>query len=264
MAQDRQVNYLKIGSFVIAGIFLVVLIIVLFGAKSWFKKTIYVETYFSESVQGLSEGSPVKYLGIDIGLVKKIVPADSIYNVYRHGSMNFYDRYVYVLMQINPQFFRTGSKHLLALTIAKDVAAGLRVRLTLQNVTGTAFLELDFMDPSKNIPMHIYWTPKHYYIPSTPSALTVFRDQLMLLMHQFKKVDFTKLFHSMQTLSDSANNVASKVDNLLTRTNNQLVDTIDNLHNVSESLNALTEQTKDFPSYTLFGKPPPKLNLGKL
>ena len=264
MALDKQTNYLKIGSFVIAGLFLAILVVVLFGAKSWFQKNIYVETYFNESVQGITVGSPVKYLGMDIGIVKKIVPADSIYKIYRPGPANIHDRYVFVLMAIKPKFFRSGSKHMLDRTIAADVAAGLRVKLTLQNVTGSVFLELDFMNPKKNVPMKIYWTPKHYYIPSTPSTMTFFKDQIRKILSQLKQVDFKKLFNSMQALSSSASDVAGKLDNVITRTSNQIVDTVDNLHNFSENLNALTEQTKNFPSYTLFGKPPPKLDLGKL
>ena len=77
--KDRETNYLKIGSFVIVGLVLLIMAIIIFGSVKIFQKIIYIETYFNESVQGLSVGSPVKYRGMEIGYVKAIDFANSIY-----------------------------------------------------------------------------------------------------------------------------------------------------------------------------------------
>jgi len=215
-------------------------------------------------VQGLTVGSPVKYLGIDIGLVKEIAPVDTVYKVDRHDSNNTPDRYVYVLMSIDASFFRSDNSLSTKELVNKDIALGLRVKMALQNVTGNAYLELDFLDPKKHPGLKTYWKPKHFYIPSTPSTLTFVKDQTLLLLEELKQIDFKKLFGNMQKFASSADKAASKFDDLLTHTNRQIIDTINNLHSISKNLNTLTEQAKNFPSYTWFGKPPPKLDPDKL
>ena len=42
------------------------------GAGNVFKRTVTIETYFDESVQGLDVGSAVKYRGVQIGRVTRI------------------------------------------------------------------------------------------------------------------------------------------------------------------------------------------------
>lgn len=264
MKTRRQKNYFRIGSFVIAGLAIMVLIILFIGSKALFQRTVYVETYFNESVQGLTEGSPVKYLGMDIGYVKAIMPIDAVYSIDRTKLKKDQGRYVYVLMAIYPKFFQDLAHKNVQQTLNNAIAAGLRVQIALQNVTGSIYLEVDFFN-SKSAPLlPTYWTPKNYYIPSTPSTLTFVRDQALLLLNELKQVKFKKLFASMQTFADSANGVTNKMNNLLTHTDKQLIETIDNLHNMSRNLNALSEQAKNFPSSTLFGKPPPKLDPSKL
>src|SRR5210317_2612304 len=69
---SKEVNKAAIGGFVIGGIVLAVLAILVFGSGKFFQKKSMHVLFFEGSVKGLNVGSPVKFRGVDIGLVKNI------------------------------------------------------------------------------------------------------------------------------------------------------------------------------------------------
>jgi len=267
MIPSKQISYFRIGSFVITGIILLVIAILVLGSGMIFKKVVYVETYFNESVQGLIEGSPVKYLGMEIGNVAEINSIKNIYNVYKvsqDGEGSVYNQYIYVKMAISSKFFNNLSNKEIEQQIKDDIASGLRFKLAPQGLTGNVYVELDYVDPKTHPLLPIDWQPVYFYIPSTTSALAYFAENLQYLLGELREVDFRKLFSDMQHAIISINNVSYKTSKLLTESNQQIVNVINNLRDISQNLTALSEQAKAFPSQTLFGKPPPPLNLGKL
>jgi len=118
-------------------------------------------------------------------------------------------------------------------------------------------VELDFLNPKTHPVLPVYWQPDNIYIPSATSTLTFFTDNAQYLLNELKKIDFKKMFDNMGQLINNANQVLYRTNNLFGRASPQAINIVDNL-------NALTEQAKVFPSHMLFGKPPPKLNPGKL
>ena len=58
-----------------------------------------------------------------------------------------------------------------AMNLETLVERGMRIRLTPQGITGTSFLELDYVDPPPPM-LPIAWTPNNVYIPSTPSTVS--------------------------------------------------------------------------------------------
>ena len=69
---SQKANYFRLGIFIIAASAILVAIILALGAGTAFKRTVTIETYFDESVQGLDVGSAVKYRGVQIGRVTRI------------------------------------------------------------------------------------------------------------------------------------------------------------------------------------------------
>ncbi|MBO5724258.1 MAG: MCE family protein, partial [Lentisphaeria bacterium] len=69
----QEVNKFKLGLFVLFAIFLFVLAITFMGIFDSFMPKARVTTIVSESVQGLSNGSAVKYKGVPIGTVTDIL-----------------------------------------------------------------------------------------------------------------------------------------------------------------------------------------------
>ena len=68
--------------------------------------------------------------------------------------------------------FTADSQDTVETGLPKEVERGLRTRLTSQGVTGTAYIEVDYLDPAKYPPLPIDWVPEHPYIPSAPSVLS--------------------------------------------------------------------------------------------
>jgi paraquat-inducible protein B len=254
---SRQTNYFKIGSFVITALILFITAVIIFGSGVLFKHYIYVETYFNESVQGLTEGSPVKYLGMDIGTVKEITTIDDVYDVavtWRDGVPN---RYIYVKMAILPKFFISKNSDDLDEEVASEVRSGLRVRIAPQGLTGTSYLDLDFLDSKTHPTLPIAWQPVDLYIPSTTSTLANFTNTLQNMLEELRKVDFVKVFNNMNNLINTSNNVAYNTDRFMTHANGQVIDIINNVHAITENLNTFSDQARSNPSFIFFGSSPP-------
>jgi len=255
---SREVNYFRIGTFVIIGITILIIAILIFGSGLLFKKTIYMETYFNDTIQGLSEGSPVKYRGMDIGHVKKINFIEQEYG--NHNIKSTHQQYIYVEMAITANFLASTSANDIQSIITKDIKKGLRAKLALQGLTGTAYIEVDFLNPKANPVLPIDWQPKHYYVPSATSTLTRFSDNVQYILDELRNVQFAKLFNNIERLAHSSNNVMIHTDKLLNKNSEKISETLTNLEKATENLNSLTRHAKTFPSQTIYGNPPPRLN----
>ena len=262
---STEVNYYKIGLFVLAGFCLTIAGLLVFGTSKLFERTIYIETYFNESVQGISVGSPVKYRGMQIGYVKRISFASEIYQGNDGGTINSNsDRYIYVKMAITAPIFTSLSSVQLKDMLAENVAAGLRIKLAQQGLTGIAYLELNYVDPKHNSQLPINWRPKDYYIPSSPSLMTEFTDNVQSVFNQLKEADVKKLFENIASLATSAKRISEKTDHLLSRVDSPIETTVLNLKVMSENMRMLSEQLKNYPGQLLFGGPPNHLDLNKI
>lgn len=70
---SKKINPTSIGLFIVAGVALGVAGVLVFGSWKLFSKTREVIVYFDESLNGLNEGAPVKYRGVTIGSVKRVM-----------------------------------------------------------------------------------------------------------------------------------------------------------------------------------------------
>lgn len=261
--RSRNINYFKIGSFVITAFLLLITVIIIFGSGVLFKHYIYVETYFNESVHGLDVGSPVKYLGMDIGNVVEISTIDDVYNVAVIRSKGVPRRYIYVKMAILPKFFVNKTSDGIRSEVINEVSSGLRVKIAPQGLTGSSYLELDFIEPKTHPSLPVVWRPENLYIPSTTSTLTNFSNNLQDMLGKLQKVDFNKIFVDMDNLIAVSNKVASNADRMMSQTNGQTMDIINNLQNITQSLTAFSDQARSNPSFILFGSSPPPFEPGK-
>src|SRR4030042_4168189 len=94
-------SYFKIGLFVIVGGLLILAAVVVLGSGLLRQEKAYFETYFDESISGLSVGSPVEFRGVRIGLVEKISFIRDEYDVLGPPSaISKYEHYVIVLCAV--------------------------------------------------------------------------------------------------------------------------------------------------------------------
>ena len=160
-----KANYFKLGLFVIGAIVAGAIVLVVIGSGRWFQPKLTIETYFNESVQGLDLGSKLKYRGVAIGEVTKI---GFTYNKYQlDRPMVERARYVLVEAQIEPRLLG-GRAAAGDITNPKNAQAeidrGLRVRLSPQGITGTSYLEIDYVDPPPPT-LPIDWTARQHVHP---------------------------------------------------------------------------------------------------
>ncbi|MBF0552721.1 MAG: MCE family protein [Deltaproteobacteria bacterium] len=201
---SAQAHYFKIGLFVIIAVAIAVVAIVVLGAGAIFQKRVMVETYFDTSVQGLDRGSPVKYRGVQIGKVEDIALVAATYDVDR--------RHIMVRMSLVVQDLGDLTRDQVLKAIKTDVDKGLRVHLAPQGLTGTAYMEWDFVDPAYNPPMKIDWQSKYLYIPSTPNTIARLSDALDKVMRSFDKFDLQSLTSNMEQIVSKINDMLGGVD----------------------------------------------------
>ena len=70
---SKKVNTTSIGLFIVTGLALGVIGLLLFSSLKTFSKTLDVIVYFNDSINGLREGAPVKFRGVTIGSVKRVM-----------------------------------------------------------------------------------------------------------------------------------------------------------------------------------------------
>jgi len=178
---DDRTNYFKIGLFIISATVLATLTITILGGGTVFQKTMTVETYFEESVQGLDAGSPVNFRGVKIGKIAEISLARREYATEAN--------YVLVRMALYPDAFPAKTGESAGEGVAAEVKKGLRCRLTILGLTGTARLEADYLPPESHPPLKIDWQPHYPYIPSVSSTITRLNEALDRIMRALEKIN---------------------------------------------------------------------------
>lgn len=181
-----KTNYFKLGLFIICATVLLLSILVFFGLGALNKDKIMMESYFDESVQGLDIGSPLKFKGVKIGSVQRI---RFVFNKY-HDIKDVPFRYVLVEMALDPDSaIALKSREDLKEAIWSEVENGLRVRIAPQGLTGTDYLEMDYVNPRTNKPLPISWTPEYYYVPSAPSTIARLEETFENFSKLLRKID---------------------------------------------------------------------------
>jgi phospholipid/cholesterol/gamma-HCH transport system substrate-binding protein len=141
---------------------------------------------FAESVSGLSQGDPVKYHGVDVGTVKRMI--------------------------IDPDDPRLVQVDVL---LGKDVPVktDTKASLKLKGVTGVVFVELEG-GAAKAGPLLAATPPGQVpEIPSETSALTSVLDQLPKVVDQLQKAieKFSRIENQAQRVLSDAGEVTAKV-----------------------------------------------------
>jgi len=200
---EQNSTYFKIGVFVIAGTILGTICLVVLGAGTIFRKEIMVETYFDRSVQGLDVGSAVKYRGIAIGNVKKIIALPKRYE----SSLNYVLLQVALFAENMPEVGDDAREKL-----DEAVKKGLRFQLAPLGITGTMFLEADYLPPEKIKDLDISWSPDTPYIPSAPNTIAAFTESIDKILRNLEKINVAGITEKVETLLTTVNEKFSQMD----------------------------------------------------
>ncbi|BBM87875.1 MlaD family protein [Candidatus Uabimicrobium amorphum] len=203
-------GYYKIGLFTISGFILFAAMITMLGAGAALENSYYVETYFNESIQGLSIGAPVKYRGVQIGSVHDI---DFCQNRYTSENAE-YTGYVYIRIAIYPKLVgsdENAKESERQKRLQELIDRGMRTRLAQQGITGLAYIELDFFKHTKD-KLGYDWKPKNIYIPSTESTISQVSDSIVTTLEKIQNVDFESIASNVNRLIITTNKLVATVE----------------------------------------------------
>lgn len=231
----------RVGAFVVAGA-VCLLALFLFLSGGLFQGGTVYETYFSESVQGLSVGTPVKYRGVPVGDVTYLglVAQDYAPSI---QAIEQDKQYRQILVRFRLNFKRAGTAD-----IETGVRAGLRTQIKVQGITGLSYIDISFVNPKTYPAESVPWRPRHPIIPSIPSTLTQVQDAAEKIFNALGQVDIAKMSDNLSQLLATLNQQVSSGDarkavagaNELLTTLNQVVKQSD-LPGTSASIRNLAE-----------------------
>jgi paraquat-inducible protein B len=209
---SAQANFFKLGLFVIGATIVLILLLLILGSGRWFQSKVSIETYLNESVQGLEVGSKVKYRGVVVGEVTRI---GFTYNRYQLDKpMQDRLRYVMIEALLLPRLIggRASGDITRPETARMEVDKGLRVRLAPQGITGTNYLEIDYVDPKTNPELPVPWEPDNLYIPSAQSTVTQFVAAATDIVSRFQHLDLEGTLTNLNRLLITTNNRIEAID----------------------------------------------------
>jgi phospholipid/cholesterol/gamma-HCH transport system substrate-binding protein len=183
-------SYFKIGLFVISATVIGVIGVVVLGVGTLLQKKAIIETYIDESVQGLDVGSAVKFRGVLVGKVEQITLTSAEYSTRR--------RYVLVRAGLTSTMFQDALPDASGPGFAAEISKGLRVRLAAQGLTGTAYLEVDYLDPARHPPLAIDWEPIYPYVPSGQSRITQLAEAVERILQNIEEINLQKLSQGIE------------------------------------------------------------------
>ncbi len=159
---DRDANYVAVGAFVLLIAALATGFVFWYAERGDRRATARYEIYFEGSVSGLTKGSPVRYLGVDVGKVARITLDPS------------HPKRVRVVADIDS---------------TAPIDSRTRASLSLQGVTGLLFIDLE-QNPRAGPPRPLAQGLHHPVIQSVPSDFDVLLGSLpALTTHAVELVD---------------------------------------------------------------------------
>lgn len=208
---SEQANAFRLGLFVIVATGLLVGGLAFLGAWSFTRKTIAIETYFEDSIEGLEVGAPVKHRGVTVGRVSEIGFVYQRYDARPDDSLEatLLGRLVFVVMDLT---ITAGAESITRENIPAVVDLGLRARLESTGLLGSTFMELAMVDPARNPAFAPDWEPREIFVPSSRSVRAQLSRAIEQIAFQFERADFGKVFTSVESLADIMGSVLGETD----------------------------------------------------
>ena len=183
------------GVFIISGVLLLLTLLFFLGLSDIFAHKVIMRTGFSESVQGLSRGSAVKYRGVQIGNVKDI-------------SILVSENIIQVDMEIDPKYFAVNrhghtfpDKEFYAFFRNEIKNKGLRARLEMLGITGMKFIDFDyFVKPESPVPSSPRFSGPRgaLFIPGVTSQMKDIMGTLTMAVDRLSRIRFEKISEQLE------------------------------------------------------------------
>ena len=223
---EREANYLAVGGFVLLVVVMGVLFVYWYSASSEHRFFVRYEIYFDGSVSGLSEGGPVRYLGVDVGRVVRI--------------------------RIDPR--AANRVQVIAdIDATTPISERTLAQLSLQGVTGLLYIDLEQQRPNDTGRRILAAVPSERYqvirsshsdfdlflssLPALTARLNELVDRSTLLLSDKNILGVEHLVASLDRAAAQLPNTAGNIDSLV----DELRSTIDDAHRVIASIRGATQ-----------------------
>jgi paraquat-inducible protein B len=163
---SKKANPTFVGLFIVIGVALGVAGLLLFSSAKLWSPTLEVIAYFDQSLNGLNEGAPVKYRGVTIGSVKRVM-------VRENQATNDYSMPVILELQEKLVRRRMGEPGVVfsGQFMEERIRLGLRASLQTESlVTGILYID---MRPEADAPPPVFHQLEKRYteIPTEPTGI---------------------------------------------------------------------------------------------
>ena len=232
----RDPQRFKIGVFTVVGVLLLLTAVIAVGAGRWWLRegrTVYC--YFTESVSGISNGSPLKLRGVEVGHVADVVllPPGEL----RRG-VSKWDTVIEVQCTVYPDALGVDAGLVtteadLERWVQLQVARGMRVTIKWKDITGQKYLSLDHFRISDH-PIPDLPTTRRPYIPTAQQAsFSDIQRDLAATLAKIAQMDFQEISHRVLDVLDIA---AQRIE---------AIDTVSLQGHAEETLVAVRELAQD-------------------
>ena len=235
---DQNQNF-RIGLFVLGAVAVLLAMLFFFGLSDIFTHRAGLQSFFSESVQGLTVGSAVKYRGVPIGTVTRILIRVS-------------DKLVQVDMEVDFDTFvskraknRGEQEQEFRRFFQAELEQGMRCRLEYTGITGLRYIDFDyFATPGESLrePPADARRTGVLYIPSVPSS---FHDLLAALgtsLERISRVRFEEISDGLERSLSELSGLLS--DPALKSAINRINDAAENLESGSRTITRVFSEAR--------------------
>jgi len=208
----KRINPATVGAFVLGALGLILAAVVVFGSGNLFRKTHEFVIYFGGGINGLRVGAPVKFMGVEIGQVKRI-RLRLEQEVNRDNGKLRADVRIPVIIELDEEKILSHGGTTIDLsdphTVPNLIREGLRAQLGSDSfVTGLMFVALD-IEPNTPIQMVAPPGSPLQEIPAIPTTLEQAQAVAVRIFERLDKVDFAAVFTQMTAMLDSIRQVTS-------------------------------------------------------
>lgn len=212
---NKRANPAIIGGFVVGAVALAILGVAAFGSGRYFRKAHTYVLYFDSDVNGLKVGAPVKFKGVEIGAVTRVLL--NVSAMQRAAN----DFRIPVLIELDEELLRERGSNLDLSdpSIRQQMVEqfGMRGQLAMESfVTGLLYVKLDLLPR----------TPVRYVkeegvpydeIPTVPTPLEEVQMKASEFLAKLNAVDFAGMARSLANTLDGVDKLVSspKVQALL-------------------------------------------------
>jgi phospholipid/cholesterol/gamma-HCH transport system substrate-binding protein len=227
-----QKTKFTLGLFVTCGIGMIFLAVIWLGMSRYFKKGRYYATYFNESVQGLDVDSPVKYRGVSIGRVDRIVVAPDA-------------NLIQVVLKIEHD---------------QKLDDNIVAQLKSVGITGSMFVELDRKkDGAPSLSPSLSFPSEYPIVASKPSNISKMLHSIDDALTQIKAMDLAEISEKAQLtlksveqvmIDTNIKNISAKIEKSIDRANQILDDKrwntiMASVDDAGQSLNDIMDKTSN-------------------